>query len=338
MNRAERIILGRSRIIRNLERLTIANWRTLEQKVSDAGPNHMRVDPHLLTQSKKGLIAEKRIIPITDRQVEWYALQETPDVAIERRLRELRPIHRALSNKNVAKRLGDSLEIAFFLAAKDCPDYDLLGGFDLSQRKGNAHLYEKDEPGASIRGKRISGHRKLDFILRYPDGYAGVEIKNIREWIYPDRPEVKEMLQKCLELDAIPILLARRIHISTFFVLNKCGVILWQNFNQLYADIDEEIAIQAKHKDKLGYHDIRIGHQPDRKMIQFANVGLPTALPAARQKFEEYKDLLTKYAFGEYTYKQFAGIAKLRSHGFSEDLEPYQEDDAFRDEDYLDLF
>src|SRR5262249_7123284 len=150
-------------------------------------------------------------------------------------------------------------------------------------------------------------------------GYAGLEAKNIREWIYPDRKEIIQMLQKCLQLNAVPILLARRIHISTFFVLNKCGVIVWQNFNQLHADIDEEIALQAKHKDKLGYHDIRIGHDPDRKITQFANVDLPTALPEARQKFEEYKDLLTKYAFGEYEYKEFAARAKRRFHGWSEE-------------------
>src|SRR5262249_23660037 len=157
-----------------------------------------------------------------------------------------------------------------YLAAKDCPDYELLGGIDLSQRRGRAQLYYKDEPPSSISGKMITGRRKLDFLLRHPEaGYAGLEAKNIREWVYPDRNEVRQMLQKCLAIDAVPILLARRIHISTFFVLNRCGVILWQNFNQLHADIDEEIALQAKHKDKLGYHDIKIGHDPDRRMIKF---------------------------------------------------------------------
>jgi len=339
MDKAARIILGRSRIISNLRRLIVANWRTLEQKVSDAGPNHMRVDPHILTESKKRLIAEERIIPINDGQVEWYALQETPQNLVEEKLSELRPIYQALSKGGVHERIGQSLEIAFYLAAKDCPQYELLGGIDLSQRKGRNQLYDKDEPSSSISGKMISGRRKLDFLLRHPEaGYAGLEAKNIREWVYPDRNEVKQMLQKCLELNVVPILLARRIHISTFYVLKKCGVIVWQNFNQLYADIDEEVALQAKHKDKLGYHDIRIGHNPDSKMIKFATIDLSTYLPEARRKFEEYKDLLNAYAFGKNSYRLFAARVKRRFQGALEDFDQEQEDLYPAEEDYFEDF
>src|SRR5262249_23791893 len=127
-----RIILGRSRIIKNLERLTVANWRTLEQKISDAGPSHMRVDPHILTDSKRSLINEKHIIPIKDKDVEWYILPETPQRLVDARLAEVQKIYRALSREAVRKRIGQSLEIAFYLAARNCPEYELLGGIDLS--------------------------------------------------------------------------------------------------------------------------------------------------------------------------------------------------------------
>jgi hypothetical protein len=41
----ERQLLGRRRIVNVLRRHGIATWRTLEQKISDASPGGMRIDP-----------------------------------------------------------------------------------------------------------------------------------------------------------------------------------------------------------------------------------------------------------------------------------------------------
>lgn len=61
---------------------------------------------------------------------------------------------------------------------------------------------------------------------------VGLEAKNIREWLYPQREEITELLQKCTAVDAVPVLVARRIHFSTFRVLNPCGVVLHQTYNR----------------------------------------------------------------------------------------------------------
>jgi hypothetical protein len=69
-------------------------------------------------------------------------------------------------------------------------------------------------------GARNEIKLELDFLVRHPTaGWAGIEAKNIREWVYPDRTEVKELLSKCTALDVVPVLIARRIHFSTFVVV-----------------------------------------------------------------------------------------------------------------------
>jgi hypothetical protein len=121
-----------------------------------------------------------------------------------------------------------------------------------------------------LNGRRISGGRKLDFLVQHPQaGYAGIEIKNIREWIYPDREEIRELLSKCCALDVVPVLIAQRIHYSTFSVLKPCGVIVHQTFNQLYPSAELELSEKVRDKRLLGYHDVRVGNIPDARLNRF---------------------------------------------------------------------
>ena len=162
--------------------------------------------------------------------------------------------------------------------------------------------------------------RRLDFLVRHATaGWTGIEAKNIREWLYPDRAEVMELLSKCTALDVVPVLIARRIHFSTFVVLHTCGVLMHQTFNQLFPVADTSLADKAKHKDNLGYHDMRIGNVPDTRLRDFIGKNLPTALPEAREKFDEYKDLLFQFANGTMNYEEFAARVRRRRHGMNED-------------------
>ena len=41
-------------------------------------------------------------------------------------------------------------------------------------------------------------------MIRHPSaGWGGLEVKNIREWLYLDRPEITDLLKKCLWLDTV---------------------------------------------------------------------------------------------------------------------------------------
>ena len=104
----------------------------------------------------------------------------------------------------------------------------------------------------------------------------------------------------------MPVLIARRLPYITFSLLNVCGVILHQTYNQLFPSADAELASKAKDKTLLGYHDIRLGNNPDGRLIRFIRDNLPKVLPEQKRRFDASRDLLQQYATGEIEYYQFA--------------------------------
>jgi hypothetical protein len=207
-----------------------------------------------------------------------------------------------------------------------------FGNYPDLQSHDNRTLYSKEEPPSSLSGRQIPGGKKLDFLIHHPSaGYAGIEVKNIREWIYPDREEIREMLSKCCALDVIPVLIARRIHYSTFSVLNPCGVIVHQTFNQLYPESAMGLAAKVRNKRLLGYHDVRVGNQPDARLIRFIHQHLPKLLPTMRTAFDAFKDLLAGYGNGDHSYKSFAARVKRRVRGESEELPSPETPEVFED-------
>ena len=60
-------------------------------------------------------------------------------------------------------------------------------------------MYSKEEPPQHIGRRALDANQKLDFLLRHNKaGWFGIECKNVREWLYPDRDEILETLRKCL--------------------------------------------------------------------------------------------------------------------------------------------
>ena len=112
---------------------------------------------------------------------------------------------------------------------------------------------------------------------------VGIEVKNIREWIYVNRAEVTEMLGKCCALNAVPVLIARRIAYETFSALNACGVLIHQTYNQMYPKHDEGLADSVRQKHLLGYHDVRVGNEPDARLRKFLQVNLPDLWDEAKK-------------------------------------------------------
>ena len=99
----------------------------------------------------------------------------------------------------------------------------------------------------------------------------------------------------------------------TFSVLNPCGLIFHQNYNQLFPNADAPLAEKARDKKLLGYHDIRVGNEPDKRLSTFVHTKLPKVLPVARRNFEIFKDLLTEYGTGQIHYDAFAARAAKRA-------------------------
>ncbi len=186
------------------------------------------------------------------------------------------------------------MEIAVFRALKTQSTLAFFGSYPNLDQHDNATLYAKEEPPSTLSGRAIPNAKKFDFLISYPTaGFAGIEIKNVREWFYPDREEVRDLLFKCCHLDVIPILVARRIHYSTFSVLNPCGVLIHQTYNQLYPTTNAALAEKVKVKTLLGYHDVRVGNEPDTRLIRFIHNNLPNSFHKP-----EFSSICSKTYFG----------------------------------------
>ena len=90
-----RWVLGQKRLKNVLKRHGVANQRTLEQKISDAGPSDQRINPHILTNSLHHLIEETEEISKIQPSgnVPWYHLADADETLVRQRLEEQLPIY-----------------------------------------------------------------------------------------------------------------------------------------------------------------------------------------------------------------------------------------------------
>lgn len=316
LSRQDRETLALRRILRNLEALGVANMRTLEMKISDSGPTPQRVNPHVLTKVRNAQRDAGRLI-VVDKV--WYHRYNETEVRVKQRLDLLKPVYAATNNHSLKLRLGQTLEIAIWRALEQGP-LDFVGGFPDLDDHDDSTLYSKEEPPLRFSGKKMPGDKRFDFLAFHPDaGSIGIEAKNVREWIYPDRNEIKELLKKAIVSNSVPVLIARRIPYVTARLLETCGVLLFENYNQLYPNADAAIAAQAAQKELLGYHDIRVGNLPNERLVQFITKTVPAYAEQARARFDQYKDLLWRFAIGELYYAAFAARVRRREQGKSEE-------------------
>jgi hypothetical protein len=318
LGKEQREALAEKRILRALSALTIANQRTLEQKISDAGPGDQRCDPHIITTVRNRLIEQGVIGEITTGGAPWYFASNTSPSTRDERLETLLAIYRPY--REISDRIGDALEIATYRAFCQSPKADFFGRFKNLDEHDDSKRYKKEGPLQHIGGRVLAGNQSLDFLLETSDaGPLGIECKNVRHWMYPHVDEIRELLVKCVALDAVPVLIARRIHFSTFAVYSKCGVIVHQTYNPLLPESDAALAGKLRDKTLLGYHDIRLGNQPDARLVKFITVNLPKVAAEARAKFRDYQDLIQAYADGSKEYEEFAGRVLRRWRGEDED-------------------
>lgn len=331
LSKADREALAEKRLLTNLRAHGIATARTLEQKISDGGPFNQRIDPHILTPVRNRLVEAQTIKRYEFENVAWYFPADITQAKLDERFAAQLAVYRGLHNGNLPVRMGQTLEIAAYKALLASPLHEFHGRYLDLEAHDDSTLYKKEEPPQHIGKRALSGNKNLDFLIRHPTaGYLGLECKNVRVWLYPGDGDVTETLQKCLALDIVPVIIGRRIPYVTFITLSRCGVIMHQFYNQLYPNADAQIANQAKDKNLLGYHDIRLGNEPDARLLKFVGENLPKIADNARTKFDAYKDLLDAYVNQGMGYAEFVGRSARRERGepedFDADLHPPWED------------
>jgi hypothetical protein len=322
LTRAEREALAEKRLLVNLRAHGIATARTLEQKISDAGPLNQRIDPHVLTPVRNRMVVEGKIIKHESDGVAWYYPPDITQEKLDKRWNAQLPVYQSLNAGSLPMRVGQALEIATYRALLAGPLDEFHGRFLDLDAHDDSTMYKKEEPPQHIGARALPGKQNLDFLVRHPTAkMLGLECKNVRPWLYPHDSDILEPLRKCLALDAVPVIIGRRIPFVSFAVLSRCGVLMHQCYNQLLPASAADIAAQAKQKDLLGYHDIRTSNEPDARLLKFFTENLPNIADEAREKFDEYKDLLDGYVNGGMGYEEFAGRAGRRARGEAEDFD-----------------
>jgi hypothetical protein len=159
---AQRRQIARARLIKVLRARTVATARTLEQKISDAGPSPLRINPHILTSVRNQMVDEGDIVRVVRTTTPWYHLTTAPAETVRARLAVLEPIHDALGQADRGKRIGQALEIAIYRALLRQSALITLGGYLDLDAHDDGTLYRKDEPPSTIQGRTLQG--KLDFL------------------------------------------------------------------------------------------------------------------------------------------------------------------------------
>jgi len=95
-----------------------------------------------------------------------------------------------------------------------------------------------------------------------------IEVKSIREWVYPDSSELYQVLHKCLllkrvhpDVPVVPILMCRRAQKTAFFMAKQLGFIIIEMAAQFVGETVTEAQL-LEVRNELGFTDLYRGAGP----------------------------------------------------------------------------
>lgn len=294
--------LGREAILALLDREHALIWLEVEAKASEqllAGfPS--KIDPHALTQARRelrqeGVIEESanatrggRVIPV----VHWVDLkgrrEAYRDAAARKRLLQTRYLGLAVGTPSQPGVIGPWGEHVVHEALRAAAVHGYL-----LVNPGGGHITTLF--GAPVPGGPLDDAAQLQLLdsVGKPAGTVVVlvEVKNVRGWIYPESPELFQLLDKAARLQLanpdvsfLPVLVCRRAHETTFYAAHDLGFLvvdLQAQFLPPTARIDpghlEEI------RRELGYLDLVVGADPPKVLVR----RLTRTVPAQARKFAD---------------------------------------------------
>jgi hypothetical protein len=178
LSRQQRIEIAKTRLVRVLTSHSVATMRTLEMKISDAGPFDQRIDPHILTEARQELAAEGLLLShrVAPHRPPWYYLGNTIFATLADRFNVLEAIQTEYSRNEFLLRLGQALEIAVYRTLVSA-GHVFFGGYPTLGQHDDSQLYVKQEPPNHIGRNAIPDARLVDFIVQHDGLWAAIECK-----------------------------------------------------------------------------------------------------------------------------------------------------------------
>lgn len=138
--------------------------------------------------------------------------------------------------------------------------------------------------------------RPLDFVVELNGVPFGGEAKNYREWLYPESVEIWQTISKCCEIEAVPVLITRKLPYVSFLLFKRVGMLGYQTHFQYFHPVVEPELTRIKAVDGLGYKDIRCSLKPDTNILRFFQNTVPKVGPEFKARFDSNRPLLLDFA------------------------------------------
>jgi hypothetical protein len=280
--RQEWIALAAKRALSVLQTHKCCPIRMLEAKICEAGPGDQRPNPVSLTGGIRQLTDQKLIHVIPKRsptETPFYApvsadIASAPFVELLNTRRHLYLVHKGLTERDdfCSQVLEKIVDTAI-------------------DRSGVAPKFLSRFPS-----QNLPKNRPLDFVVEIGGTLWGGEDKNFREWFYPDSQEIWAAISKCCEIDAVPLLITRKLPYVTFLFFGKAGMVGFQTHFQFFHPVVAPELARVKAVDGLGYKDIHCTLEPSEQLTNFFARTIPKIAPDFLKRFAARKALLKQYA------------------------------------------
>ncbi len=279
--RAQWIELAKYRVVRILGKYRCCPLRMIEAKVAEAGPGDKRPNPVAISEALRLLVGEGRVQELErvgERESVFYGLggvdwgrQAFKELRLTRR--GLYVTHRALAGQN---------ELCGYILEKIIDSaLEQVGGVTFVSR---------------FPAQNVPKDRPLDFVVEIGGVKWGGEAKNHREWLYPESWEIWSPISKCCEIDAVPMVVARKFPYVTYLLFKHGGIVGYQTHFQYFHPVVSHELARVKPVDGLGYKDIRCVVEADKNLVGFFQRTLPRVSKDFRTRFDGKKHLLKHFA------------------------------------------
>lgn len=309
------LVIADKRIRSILEKRRISYSSYFDIKISEAGPNYMRAEPHIIHNALKTMVMQGEVnrytpkTPLINAPALYVPVdfKGAADHSRARNFIEWRNLF--VESSGQSKYCGFVLEKMVFDSILATDHYHILGSAPsyndqgyLDKGKGSELLtYQGNDVYKADAGSGFD----LFAIHKATDTPIGIEAKNLREWIYPASVEVWRAIARGCTLNCLPVIIARKISfIARVGFFAEFGMLGFEtNFQYFDHNIQRDTNYKFKEKvvdkNRLGFADIKLIKPNATKpshLVNFFDETLNNYAEEYFEKFQRHKALLKKYA------------------------------------------
>lgn len=181
-------------------------------------------------------------------------------------------------------------------------------GYKLVQPEGSPieNLFGAPVPGGALDD---AAYLQLVSDQGMPSGtvFVPIEVKNIREWLYPNGSELYQLLDKAARLRAeypqlpiAPVLVCRRASYFATRMAQQMGFFIAQTGNQFIRPLEEvmedEGRLLREVQNELGFHDLIATESPHFALTRLLVNSLPAVAQRTADRFAASAPIIARYS------------------------------------------